>query len=204
MAIKSSERTALTRILNNRFDLLEQDIEQRRDEIALLVRDRMQDDAREAIRRAEESLQPFVQEARDLERRVQAHIKEIAHRDEVAPGRYHERYESYEVVRSGKKLTKKKLVFHGYIEKKPIKVDILDEWTPVDLEKKINDAVRKLQAESGAGKLNLRKMRAELEEKILLGQIETDEARELLGQIPDVDAVLPPLEEVTKMLESKR
>lgn len=198
MALKASERSALTRILNNRFKVLKEELEQRRDELTLIVQQRLEDESRERTKACEARVSEFQAKANELYREFEAYLDE-QRADGYVPGRMQQTWEPIYDGR-GRHVKNGAMSLRTFRES-PLRLTIDDaHFVPVDPAKRLKDALDELTVQHGAGDLSLSKQRADLEEKILLGQIETTEAQALLASIPTVDGFLPTAKKAEALL----
>lgn len=199
MALKAQERSALLRILDSRFAVLDAETEQRRQELEILVRERV-------MERHAAVCSEAVAEVTMIEAEINvliAKVPEIVARfreQGIVPGSFHVGHYESGSGKAKRSYSRIETWANDSHHDRLLRLETKIGFTPINPQGEIDDELRKLLAEAGRGRTSLRKMRAELEEKILLGDITSEEGRSLLGEIPDVDKVLPPIDEVRALL----
>lgn len=199
MALKAPERTALLRILDSRVAVLEQETEQRRQELEILVRERVMERHAAVCAEATAEVAAIEAEINALAAKVPEIIQRYREQG-IVPGSFHtQRYETG-TGKAKRSYTRIETWHNEQRYDKLLNVESKNSWTPLNPQAEIDDELRTLLAEAGRGRTNLRKLRAEYEEKILLGDITSEGGRQLLAAIPDIDTVLPHIDEVRGLL----
>lgn len=197
--MKSTERNALIRILNTRFEVLEAETEQRRQELEIFVRERVMERHAAVCAEATAEVAAIEAEINVLAAKVPEIIERYREQG-IVPGSFHtQRYETG-TGKARRTFSRVETWHNEQRYDKLLNVESKNSWTPINPQAEIDDELRKLLAEAARGHVNLRKLRAEFEEKILLGEITSEGGRKLLADIPDIDAVLPPIEAVRELL----
>jgi small-conductance mechanosensitive channel len=171
------DRTELRRILNARFQLLHQQLHQRQNEVQNSIEKELRKAHEEAIKKAQKrtaALEKKVAKLHVEAKAIAAEMRELG----IQPG-------------SGR-----------YSEEKLFTYTFNSDWSPIDLNRKINEAYKKVTEQAGLHKIDLRLKQLQLEEELAIGALGSDEARAFLERVPDIDKLLPMNGNVAKALES--
>jgi hypothetical protein len=76
-------------------------------------------------------------------------------------------------------------------ERSFLTVEYADRIAPADIDDKVSREVAKLQSEAGLAEMSLREKELELLEQLAIGQLQSDDAKAFLDQIPTADKMLP-------------
>jgi hypothetical protein len=183
--MNSTERRALAKIIDQRFKALQAELDTRREQVEEEIRDRLIAESTRACAAAEKRMLKLVNRAKALQADVLAEVEAIAETG-VIPGEIHtfHRYNPKKSAFVGPQVIETHAV-------DPLTFDVTNAWAPVNLEEQIAAEIRRLVVERGQGGRSLDAIRLDLQEKLLLGDVQSDEARAFLDEIPTVDVLLP-------------
>lgn len=196
--MSKTERSELRRLLKARFKLLEAEFDQRVTDIKDDIRARIEAQHEEAAKRYEEAAAPIFEQ---LDATV-ATLKEIdrqARREGVAPGKS-VLQDEYVVVKNTRGhphykldddgapiMRKRKRSFEDTI----ITVSTARRFVPINLENAVQTAFAKFARETGYAGVSLEREKLQLEEKLVMSAITSDEAQGFIDELPDADKLLP-------------
>lgn len=170
------DRQELRRILRARFEILQAQLHQREHELQATIREQIEAEFTTQIR-----------EAKKRTARLEAKVKKI---DEEAKALALD-MEEFGVTPG-----------QGRYPSKVFTYEIQSHWSPVEMEKRVDRAYRKLTQAAGLHKMDLRLSQLQLEEEIAIGALGSDEAKAFLEKIPDIDKILPLNGSVTAAIEA--
>jgi hypothetical protein len=159
------ERDELRRIVKHRFKLLDEQVAQREAEIRQLIRDRIEAEYADAVAEVEAELAAINCEADVLERRGRK-IAAAARRKGVVIG-------------------------YGGGTAEPVEVSVASPSRAANVDARVNREMEALRRESGLARTNLSLRELDLLERLAIGALESDEAKEFMESIPTVDGLLP-------------
>lgn len=168
--ISKSDRMELRRIVKARFEVLREQLGQRANELHRMVKMTIEDEAKADVEKAEKEGREITKECKALARKIS----------------------SFEARMSAKGITNG----HGdyYTPEKEMQ-EIVDRfltgWAPADLNERTKTIVSKIKNEHGIHGLELRTNELSLLEDLSVDALQGSEARKFLGQIPEIDTLLP-------------
>lgn len=171
------DRSELRRILKARFELLHQQLRQRKQEVENSLEAKIRAEHEDAIKKAVKKTDAFrkkLQKIEDEARELTAEMKTLGIVPGQGRGYYSENFFSYSLETS---------------------------WSPIDLQKKIQAAYKKIAEQAGLHTMDLNMQQLELEEELAIGALGSDEAKGFLTKIPNIDKLLPMNGNVTAALE---
>lgn len=179
MAMTAKDRQELRRILKARFDILHQQLHQREHDAGIRIREEITSQHSAAIAEANKKVAKLREKADKLEDEANTVLTEM----------------------KGKGLTNVRNGYHYANERYPIvSVSWQIDWTPAKLEEQVQEALNQLRNDAGYFKIDLNMKQLELEEKLAVGALESDDSKSFLAGIPTVDTLLPEAT-VTKVIE---
>jgi hypothetical protein len=159
--MNQKDRATLRTIVKRRFEKLHQSLQQRERELEIVVRDNIMAETNG--------------KARDLNVRWQAIRKEAA-----------------TLVAQAEELSDEAAAAGLTFGERPLRFTANSKGVePRNLYKLVNNEVARLRAESGLGKLHLEELEEQLIVDLLMGDLESDDAKEFLTKIPDANTLLP-------------
>lgn len=169
------DRAELRRILKARFQLLHQQLHQREREVSNHLENQIRKEHEKAVKQAEKKTLALRKKAEKLAqeaRELQAEMKDLGIRPET------KRYNT-----------------------ELFEWNIADGWAPVDLSKKVQAAYKKVAEQAGLHKVDLHLQQLQLEEELAISALGSDEAKNFLSKVPDIDKLLPMNGNITAVLE---
>lgn len=176
----TAERNALVKIIKSRFEILQEQLFARRQQIESLIRERLEAES-------ETARKEMAAQVQDLAKDVEAIRKR-----------------SNKIREAGRK--KGLELSNRYGDPVPmVQSDVYGtqpgEWRIAKLERRIRNEVAKLTAEADIGRLALREQEQKLLERVFVDTLESGEAEAIFTDIPEVDTLLPlPTEQELKAL----
>ena len=70
-------------------------------------------------------------------------------------------------------------------------LSVPSEVVPIDIDKQVDAAFKKIAKEAGFAKINLDRQEGELERELILGGLQSDEAQEFFNKIPKAEELVP-------------
>lgn len=170
------DRAELRRILKARFQLLQQQLRQRQMEVSNSIEEKLRFEHEAAIKKAQKKSAALEKKVAKLAEEASEIVTEM--RDNgIQPG-------------EGNRYGRDRLFTY----------EVTMEWSPVDLEKKVQAAYQKITEQAGLHQIDLNLKQLELEEQLAISALGSDEAKEFLAKIPDIDNLLPMNGNVTAAL----
>jgi CRISPR/Cas system-associated exonuclease Cas4 (RecB family) len=173
------DRTELRRILRARFELLHQQLMQRQHEVNNRLEEQIRKESEAAIKEAQRKAEVIHKKAQKLE----AEAKQLAldmKAKGVQPGNGQYAGDTYSTF----------LTF-----------SFTERWSPINLHKKVQQAYKKVTEQAGVHKVDLRLQQLQLEEELAISALASDEAKDFLSKVPDIDKLLPMNGNVTAALK---
>lgn len=177
--MNQKDRAELRRILKARYEILHQQLSQRQQEVQNTIEKRIRAEHEDAIQKALKKTTAFekkLAKLKDEAEELTAQMIDLG----IAPGNGYGRHY--------------RETFFSY--------SLETKWSPIDLQEKIQRAYNQVTEQAGLHKLDLRMQQLQLEEELAIGALGSDEAKEFLAKIPDLDKLLPMNGNVTAALES--
>ena len=170
------DRAELRRILKARFQLLHQQLHQREREVSNHLENQIRKEHEKAVKQAEKKTLALRKKAEKLAqeaRDLQVEMKGLGIRPETGRGYNTELFEW----------------------------NFADGWAPIDLSKKVQAAYKKVAEQAGLHKVDLHLQQLQLEEELAISALGSDEAKNFLSKVPDIDKLLPMNGNITAVLE---
>jgi hypothetical protein len=159
------DRAELRRILKARFQLLHQQLMQRQHEVSNRIEEQIRKESETTIKEAVRKTEALRKKLHKLEEEAAQLVKDMETRG-VQPG-------------------------DGRYDTRLLSVTLTDRWSPVDLNKKVKQAYNKVTEQAGVHKVDLHLQQLQLEEELAISALGSDEAKEFLSRVPDIDKLLP-------------
>lgn len=179
--MNQKDRQELRRILKARYEILHQQLSQRQQEVQNTIEKQIREDHESAIQKAIKKTAAFEKKLAKLKDEAVELTAEMNGLG-IAPGNGYGRHYPE--------------TFFSY--------SLETKWSPIDLQVKIQRAYSQVTEQAGLHKLDLRMQQLQLEEELAIGALGSDEAKEFLGKIPDLDKLLPMNGNVTAILEAAK
>lgn len=175
--LTATDRKSLTKITEGRFEVLQEQLSQRLNEIKSLARERI-------VREHKADIDTYTLKARSLADEKVA----LDHRYEQDKADLERKQQllDQDALNKGIKITRDR---YG----STFKVH------PANIEAAVNEDFADILKGYNAAKLNLRTMKLEIQEKIAVSGLETDEAQKFLANIPSIDNLLPAPEDIPEL-----
>jgi hypothetical protein len=172
------DRGELRRILKARFELLHQQLMQRQHEVSNRIEEQIRKESESAIKEAQRKAAAIQKKAAKLEEEAAQLVADM-HAKGVHPGdgRYH--HDNHTLLQ----------------------INFTERWSPIDLNKKVQAAYKKVTEQAGVHKIDLRLQQLQLEEELAISALGSDEAKAFLDKVPDIDKLLPMNGNVAAALE---
>lgn len=198
--MKATERNALLKIIDARFEILASEIIQREEDIGEMIRKRLVEESKTAGQEAQKRVDGFVQRARALQNEFDEEVKAIHDELGVVPGHtsiHTERvYDDDEVDAARRQRRNPRTRIRNYAlqtGRDIVRVYISDhpDWTTPNVEQRTKEELRKLGLDAKKAQRKLEKERLDLHEKILLGVLESMDAKAFLENVPKIEDIMP-------------
>jgi phage host-nuclease inhibitor protein Gam len=177
----ATERKELRRIIGARFELLDQELAQRRTAIRSKIENDLRESKAKDIAQYEAKLKEFAKEAEKLNDKADALWAEIRAAGLTTGGRTN-RYSS------GSN--------NWQYATQICTVNVARNLEVADIKTHVDRASQELFTEHGAAKLDLHKMQLQIEEELAVGALISEQAQSFLERIPQASALLPAPETV--------
>ena len=192
--ITATERRELRRIIRDRFELLELQIDQRSAELREMIRERIEARYAKDLLAAEAESAVIIGQAEDLLSKA-SEIEEKYRERGIVPGEIETYTENY---KHGRRVKKRKRNYG--ISTDLFSFEASSGWFPAEIEEETDREFNKLMQEAGDATINLKRQRLELEEELAMDAVQSDAARSFLGRIPTVEQLLPMEDDVKQLL----
>lgn len=191
MSITKAERSALAKLVEQRFKVLQIELDNRRDQLAEQIRDRLVAESEAQCAKAAKRLEKFAKRAEALAEQVKAEAEAITAELGVVPGEVTTYREwAYPYTDASHKGTREvlRVKTHRY---SPVELTVRTKFAPVNLEQTIEREIKRLTQQRVLGGRSLDSIRLDLQEQLLLGEVQGDDAKAFLEKVPTIDALLP-------------
>lgn len=165
--MNQKDRQELRRILKARFQILHQQLHVRQQEVQRSIEEQLRSEHEAAIKEAQKKTESFrkkLEKIMDEARDLTANMEERG----IVPG-------------NGR----------GYYRDTFLSYSLETQWSPKDLNRRIQEAYNKITEQAGLHKLDLNLKQLQLEEELAIGALGSEEAQSFLGKIPNLDELLP-------------
>lgn len=198
--MKATERNALLKIIDARFEILANEIVQREEDIGEMIRERLIEEGKTAVPRAQARVKKFIEQAKKLQDDFNREVGAIENDLGVVPGHTSIRSErvyddeDYDAARRQRRNPRIRIVrtaeqtgrdiLRIYTTENP-------DWTIPNVEKRTKEELRQLGLDAKKARRKLEKKRLDLHENILLGMLESMDAKAFLEKVPKIEDIMP-------------
>lgn len=189
MSITKAERSALAKLVEQRFKVLQIELDNRRDQLAEQIRDRLVAESEAQCAKAAKRLEKFAKRAEVLAEQVKAEAEAITAELGVVPGEV-TTHREWAYTDASHKGTREVLRVKTY-RYSPVELTVRTKFAPVNLEQTIEREIKRLTQQRVLGGRSLDSIRLDLQEQLLLGEVQGDDAKAFLEKVPTIDALLP-------------
>lgn len=214
----SKDRSALKSVIKQRFEILEQQLIQRQQEVRETIRKEIEKHYEGAVKDARKETEDFQKRAVKIEKEIAAFLTKTNEKIEalVAEGKeFGERMEANGLTNNGRHYTNvvepvvnnlRQYLYHNWTgegwENGQRVININNGWMPAGLDSRVQEAYSKIATQAGMHKLDLKMQELEITEELLVGGISSEEGRAFLSKIPTIDNLLPAPTEAAKAIEA--
>ena len=183
----ATERKEIRRLVDERFDLLDQQARTHEQHIANTIEENLMEQAQDVIKDAEKETEELAKELEQLFSEHERKLEAINEKWVAIRRKYEERglksdYNPRYRLTDGGEL--------NYIE-----------WEPKGISQVIKLEMAKLRAERGDATLNLATIKNEMLTDLTLGAVVSDEGRNFLDRIPKIETLLIPEADIQQIAE---
>lgn len=190
--MKTNERRALEKIVKQRVKLLVEQMQHRKQEIREAVRDLIIEEHETARKAAVVEAKQIVAEAKKMQLRVDKLLRQAGEKG-LVPGMVSSKVQSSWMNRRQgyEHVTTIVTEANGFLS-----VSWADptQWVPADIDNKIEDALTKVEHQAGLSRLQLAQLENDLLEELLVGELQSADAKKFLDRLPSLDALPSPRE----------
>lgn len=195
--MNATERRALAKIIDQRFEILHNEIDQREEEIGEVIRKRIVADATRVEKEAQDRWAPIVKRAEALREEALDMLEAIRDDLGMAPGTVkverQTRFVDEDVpLRRGQRPKTMELQRAHQYSSEGLTVHAGNKFAPAkQVEAQVKEELRKLGIDARKGRRSLEKRRLGLQEDLLLSAIESTDAKAFLEKIPTIEQLMP-------------
>lgn len=178
--LSATDRKQLCKITEGRFEMLNQELSARKNDISEMIKKHVIDSHKGNIKKIEDRLSKVKEERKLTDLEYQNKLDEVDKKRKI-------------IIKEAKEM--------GLTVSKPSYGQDIEEISPTDLNSAVREKANQIYKEYNAAKINLRTLELETLEKISVAGLETDDARDFMTEIPDIDKLLPAPAQVKALIE---
>lgn len=179
--LTSADRKQLCKITEGRFQILNEELSSRRNSIRMAITKQVLAEHEKDIADTRKKLENWHKEEEKTEERKRELDKALEAK-------------RTDIVEEAKQ--------KGLTVGRPTYGTTAESVGPQNLDKSVNDRMDQILDDYNAAKINLRTLELETLEKISIAGLESVEAEEFLTEIPELDKILPPADQIPELLQN--